>query len=159
MKIFRLPSPPSRYDPEHQSKMVTAIESALTDVSHPDANAHTWAKTQTFKGGITLPSTKLAAGNSFTPAYGSSRFVFPVNAATDTINAPTGMPATGAVWFTVTIQNTTAGAITTTWNAAYHLAAAWVDPAPGKQRTVLFEYDGASGIAYEFSRSPGDVTT
>jgi len=55
------------------------------------------------------------------------------------------------------IKNNTAGAITTTFNAAYKLAGAWVDPGPGKCRCIEFScYDGTNYI--EVSRSAADIT-
>jgi hypothetical protein len=86
-------------------------------------------------------------------------------AAAPTINAllrqptpnPTGLTLTQL--FTVTIRNSSAGAITTAWNAGvFHLAGAWVDPGNGKQRSILFEYDPVTAIAYEISRTAADVT-
>lgn len=102
-----------------------------------------------------------AAGTSFTPSLrdGGNCFKFPAN-GNPTINAPTNAPPAGQTnIFAVTVQNTTVGAITTTWNSAYHLAGAWVEPAAGKQRTIWFFYDQATSIAYEISRSAADVTT
>lgn len=46
---------------------------------------------------------------------------------------------------TFDIKNNTAGAIVTTWNAGYKMAP-WVDPAPGKRRTITFYYDGSNFI-------------
>lgn len=109
-----------------------------------------------------LNRTKIAAaGASFTPNLGEANdFVFPAN-ANPTINAmfTTGFPANQTNIMCITIKNTTGGAITTTWNAFYHLAGAWVDPAAGKQRSIWFRYDQAATLAYEISRSAADVTT
>jgi Pectate lyase superfamily protein/Right handed beta helix region len=57
---------------------------------------------------------------------------------------------------TFDIKNGTGGAITTTWNEAYKLAGAWVDPAAGKSRTVTFYcYDGTNWR--ELGRAAADI--
>lgn len=48
--------------------------------------------------------------------------------------------------------------LASTWSANYHLAGAWVDPAAGKQRAILFESDSNNGILYEIARSAADIT-
>lgn len=81
------------------------------------------------------------------------------NAAT----APTiGAPAQNGVdgqWLTIIIRNASGGAMgATTFNAAYHLAAAWVNPANLTERTIKFRGNGA-GVWYEEWRNATDVTT
>lgn len=95
----------------------------------------------------------LSLGNRFYCAVAAGR----------TVSAPTNPPVNPAGLlltqrFTITIKNTTGGAIVTTFSAAYHLAGAWVDPAAGKQRSITFEYDVTAGVAYEISRTAADVT-
>jgi hypothetical protein len=70
-----------------------------------------------------------------------------------------GNPANGVggQTLTITVFNNSAGAITTTWSANWHLAGAWVDPAAGKERS-LFCYSGDGTIFREISRSAADVT-
>lgn len=59
--------------------------------------------------------------------------------------------------FSVTIINTSGGALgAATWTG-FKLGAAWVQPANGFRRTIEFEVDGA-GIAHEINRSAADVT-
>jgi len=53
------------------------------------------------------------------------------------------------------VFNNTGGAITTTWNAAYTLAGAWVDPASAKRRMITFGYNGTKWI--EFGRTAADL--
>ena len=72
-----------------------------------------------------------STGNAFILFAGGSR----------TIAAPTN-PRQGQE-IVITVWNNTAGAITTTWNATYHMAA-WTDAAAGKQRVIRFMYDGAN---------------
>jgi hypothetical protein len=81
------------------------------------------------------------------------------NAAT----APTiGAPASNGVdgqYLTIIIRNASGGAMgATTFNAAYHLAAAWVNPANLTERSITFRGNGA-GVWYELYRNATDVTT
>ena len=72
------------------------------------------------------------------------------------INLPTGGPGTTGNFISIfQIKNNTAGAITTTFNAFYKLAGAWVDPAAGKSRFLWMVYDGVNML--EISRSAADV--
>lgn len=77
--------------------------------------------------------------------------------AARTFAAPTSAPGYQfqTQEITISIFNNTGGAITTTWNANYLLAGAWVDPAAGKRRLVTFLYNGVNWI--EKTRSAADI--
>lgn len=115
-------------------------------------------------GRLELSNVTSSAGASLTPDFAKGNdFVCTANAS-PTINTPSNLPVNPSGislvhFFNVTIRNVSAGAITTTWNANYHLAGPWTDPAAGKERSVWFRYDAAKGIAYEIGRSAADVTT
>jgi len=100
---------------------------------------------------------------------------FPANAGAAGINATTTtshilMPLTGAVAFTVNapvanagtdgqiifihVVNKSGGALTVTWNAAYHMAA-WGTIANDESRAITFMYDGS--VWHELWRSSVDV--
>jgi hypothetical protein len=70
-----------------------------------------------------------------------------------TINAPLN-PQQGQV-MTLTVRNTSGGALgAATFNAVFKMAA-WVSPATGNSRSVTWKYDGANWV--EVSRTPSDV--
>lgn len=73
--------------------------------------------------------------------------------ASRTIGATANIGTGSIVTFEIT--NGSGGAITTTWNAQYKLAGAWVDPAAGKARTISFVYNGSNCI--ETARSAADI--
>lgn len=104
-----------------------------------------------------------SAGTAFTPDLSlGNDFLFTANAS-PTINAAINPPTnvtglTPAQPYCVTILNATGGAIATSWNAAFHLAGSWTDPAAGKRRSVWFRYDVGSSVSYEISRSAADVS-
>lgn len=86
----------------------------------------------------------------------ATHFIFKT-AGNRTIGAPTN-PAAGQVITFIVFANAT---ITTTWNAAYHLAGAWVDPANTKARTITFAYltnPGVGSAWYELSRAAADIS-
>ena len=87
----------------------------------------------------------LRNGNLLTVLLGASR----------SIGAPSNGVAGQIV--TMSLTNNTGGAITTTWNAAWHLAGAWVDPATTKQRSIGF-YTADGTIFRELWRTAADVT-
>jgi len=59
---------------------------------------------------------------------------------------------------TVHCFNNTAGTASWSWHSIWHLAGAWVNPAAGKTRTIMFEYDGTRAGFYEVARSAADIT-
>jgi hypothetical protein len=81
-----------------------------------------------------------------------------VTASSRTIGAPTN-PTVGQVIHFIIYAN--GGGIVTTWNAAYHMAGAWVDPANAKYRTITFAYISHAGVGdrwIELSRAAADIT-
>lgn len=97
----------------------------------------------------------LAYSASITPnvATGDIFTITATNNSAFTINAPTN-PRQGQM-ITVTIRNTSGGALgTATWNAVFKLAA-WTQPATGFSRSITFYYDGTNWI--ESSRTAADV--
>jgi hypothetical protein len=70
-----------------------------------------------------------------------------------TINAPTN-PVPGQP-LTLTIRNTSGGALgVVTWDPVFKLAA-WTQPATANSRSVSFVYDGTNWV--EYGRTPADV--
>lgn len=109
-----------------------------------------------------------SAGTIVTPTFGAAVTIdntlgdiqrVVANAATaPTIGAPSQNGVDGQ-YLTVIIRNASGGAMgATTWNAAYHLAGAWTNPANGTERTIKFRGNGA-GVWYEEYRNTADVTT
>lgn len=112
-----------------------------------------------------LGNQKPSATASYAPDLSAGNdFVIPASGAALTVGAPTNPPVnpSGLLLtqiFSVTIQRLSGGALTTTWNAAYHLAGAWTDPSGANtQRSIWFRYDIGAAVAYEISRSAADVT-
>lgn len=60
----------------------------------------------------------------------------------------------GSALVTITIRNTSAGAVTLSWPANVHLAGAWVNPGPGANRSITLRRGDAW---YEVSRTAADV--
>jgi hypothetical protein len=60
-----------------------------------------------------------------------------------TVNAPT-FAYTGCQ-MTITVKNTTGGALTVNWNAIYKMST-WTSPATANSRSVTFQYDGTNWI-------------
>lgn len=87
----------------------------------------------------------VSLGNNFT--------ISATNSTAFTINAPTN-PTTGQ-FVTITIRNTSGGALgVATWNAAFKMTA-WTQPANTNSRSIQFKYDGTNWI--EINRSAADV--
>lgn len=103
----------------------------------------------------------LAYSASMTPVadQGSWFVATATNATAFTINAPTiNAVATGnfsGSRITITIKNTSGGALGVATFAAAYKMAAWTQPATGFQRSIDFLYDGTNWI--EVSRTPADV--
>lgn len=71
-----------------------------------------------------------------------------------TVAAPTGL-LTNAL-YVLTMRNTSGGAMgAATYNAIFHLAGAFTNPANGNSRSVLLLYDGS--ILVEVARSVADA--
>lgn len=99
-------------------------------------------RTVTYGASITIDARE---GNVFeTTATNGTAF---------TINAPTN-PADGQA-MTLTIKNTSGGALgAITWNAVFKMAA-WTSPGTGNNRSITFVYDGTNWI--ERYRTASDV--
>lgn len=99
-----------------------------------------------------------------TPTWGANVAIdastaswFDIDASTNVafnINAPTNGVAGQEI--TITIRNTSGGALgAATWNAAYKLAA-WTNPANGTFRTIRFVFNGSASWR-EISRTAADA--
>lgn len=101
-------------------------------------------------------ATNLLLGNRF--------FLNAAGPGVRTMTNPTGLPPTygGNSLFgqliRITIKNSSGGALTVNWGTSWHLAGAWVSPANTFQRSIMFEWDPVTQVAYELSRSAADVT-
>jgi|GEM_PF-6115246 len=96
----------------------------------------------------------LTDGAGVTPNFANGNHFILVAKGNRTINNVTNRLAGQTI--TMSIKNETGGAMTTTWNEAFKLAGAWVDPANGKRRTITFYcYDGSNWE--ELSRSAADI--
>lgn len=80
-------------------------------------------------------------------------------AITVTISSPTAYADYhGGQRVTLHVFNNTTGAVTIAFDAVFHLAGAWVNPASTKTRTITFEYDDTRNAFYEIGRSAADIT-
>jgi hypothetical protein len=94
-----------------------------------------------------------SASMTINASQGNSFIITATNATAFTINAPTNGRAGQII--SVTIRNTSGGALgAATWNAVFKLSA-WVNPATAFSRSIQFRYDGTNWI--ERSRTPADV--
>ena len=111
---------------------------------------------------IGLTNYALAQSRS-TPTYGASVAIdarlgnfFDVtanNGTAFTVSNPTN--ATDGQRLTITVRNTSVGALgTVTWDTLYKMSA-WVSPLTANSRSIEFKYNGAAWI--EISRTPNDV--
>jgi hypothetical protein len=100
------------------------------------------------------PPVTVPYSTSMTPDASSDNFdITATNGTAFTVNAPTG-PRTGHR-ITITIRNSSGGALgAVTWNSVYKLAA-WTQPANGFNRSITFLYSGSAW--YEISRTASDV--
>jgi hypothetical protein len=98
-------------------------------------------------------ATDAAQGSLFTLEATASRALAAPTFSRFKLAGAAAIP-TGAR-ITYKIRNASGGAITTTWDAAFKLAGAWVDAAAGFSRVITFFYDGANWL--EESRIGADV--
>ncbi len=121
--------------------------------------------------GILLTGAATISNGVQSPAF-SSPIAIDAAAGLDVIiNASTGSaftissPTNGSAGtlprandqLTITIKNTSGGALgAVTWGAAYKMAS-WTSPANGSQRSITFIWNFAAGFWYEISRTPADV--
>jgi hypothetical protein len=84
---------------------------------------------------------------------GQAQTITATNATAFTINAPTNLVTDQLL--TLTIRNTSGGALgVATFNAIFKMSA-WTQPATGNSRSITFRYDGTNLI--EIARTPADV--
>lgn len=110
-----------------------------------------------------LVTTRIASANfavtysaamTIDASLGNIATITATNGTAFTINAPTN-PVTGQK-LTVRIRNTSGGALgVATWNAAFKMGAAWVQPATAFSRSIDFDYDGTNWV--ESDRTAADV--
>jgi hypothetical protein len=100
-------------------------------------------------------SAAIAYSASMTPdaSAGQAQTITATNATAFTINAPTNLVTDQLL--TLTIRNTSGGALgVATFNAIFKMSA-WTQPATGNSRSITFRYDGTNLI--EIARTPADV--
>lgn len=102
------------------------------------------------RGNFSLSNGQTANINSATTSYA----VITASGATLTIAAPTN--PVDAMDLDITIHNTSGGAITTTWDAAFKKPA-WTDPATGFNRSARYRYDVNYGFWYLIAQGAADV--
>lgn len=93
------------------------------------------------------------AGTTYIDAGRSDHFLTIFTTSPQAMQAPVNAVVGKAI--SLDIYNGTGGALTTTWNAVFKLAGAWVDPANTKRRTITFYYDGTNWV--ELSRAAADI--
>lgn len=94
---------------------------------------------------------------SMTPdsSLGNEFIITVTNATAMAINAPTNVPGQAGQHLEVTIRNTSGGAMgAITWNAVFKMTA-FVNPATGFSRTIIFRWNGVNWV--EKCRSAVDV--
>jgi hypothetical protein len=109
----------------------------------------------TTTGSIVETEATIAYSASMTPnaAAGNEQIITASSGVAFAINAPTN-PATGQ-YLEITIRNTSGGALgVATWNAVFKMTA-WVQPATGFSRTIVFRYNGTNWV--EKGRTSADV--
>jgi hypothetical protein len=99
--------------------------------------------------GVAIASD-LSAANAF--------LIVPTDGVAFTVSSPTNIPPAGRTWLGVyTVKNTSGGALgVLTFGALFKIGAAWVQPANGLSRSILFRSDGTNLI--EVGRTAADVT-
>lgn len=109
--------------------------------------------------GMALVTLASSGGSLVAPDFSAGTyFSITVNSTGAwTIGQPTNVYGIGAVqqFVIVEVHNASGGAITTTWNAFWHLAGAWTDPANGKSRFGVFLQLNAA--MQEIARSAADT--
>lgn len=103
--------------------------------------------------------TSITYSASMTPDSSQGQFhtIVATNNTAFTINAPTNPPpsSNAAQILTLTVFNTSGGALgAVTWNAVFKMAA-WTSPATGNNRSITFKWNGTNW--QEISRTPSDV--
>lgn len=104
---------------------------------------------------ISLKRTAVTYSGSMTPdaSLGNEFDITATNGTAFTINAPTN--PTDGQRITITIRNTSGGALgAATWNAVFKMVA-WANPANGFSRSIDFRYNGTNWV--ELMRGAADV--
>lgn len=102
---------------------------------------------------VTRVAAAYSASMTLDAASGNIFSITATNNTAFTINAPTN-PGTGQP-LTITIRNTSGGALgVATWNTVFKMAA-WTQPGNGNSRSITFYYDGTNWI--ETSRTASDI--
>lgn len=100
-----------------------------------------------------LATVTYSASMTIDARTGHIQIISANNGTAFTINAPTNPYLGGRM--TITIRNTSGGALgVATWNAIFKMAA-WTQPANGNSRSIDFYYNGANWI--EADRTPADI--
>lgn len=100
-----------------------------------------------------LPAITYSASMTPNAATGNYQTISATNGSAFTINAPANA-ATGQP-LTITLRNTSGGALgTATWDVVFKMAA-WTNPADTFSRSITFLYNGTNWI--ELSRTTADV--
>lgn len=108
---------------------------------------------------LALRDATVAYSASMTPdsSLGQRQIITATSGTAFTINAPSNPPSAAPFGqrMTVTIRNTSGGALgAAIWNAIYRMSA-WANPANGFSRSIDFTFDGSNWI--EVSRTPADI--
>lgn len=100
-----------------------------------------------------LVAVSYSASITFSASDGTFYTITATNGTAFTINAPTS--ALTGIFLTVTIRNTSGGALgVATWNAVFKMSA-WTQPANANSRSITFRFDNTNWV--EMSRTPADV--
>jgi hypothetical protein len=129
------------------------------------SGANSTATNGDFIAGGNIQATGRLTSGILAPAYGVAVAINTNTKDTFDVVATDGVPfaimnpvnAISGQRITIRIKNTSGGALgAVTWQSAYKLAGAWVNPADGHSRSITFLYD-STGAAAEMYRSAADV--
>lgn len=156
--------------------IVTTSNSLYTDVGRNTFPYEAWngneGRVASLAGQATVfqpknfaTKTVSAAGTYYPAIQDAARWKWTINTSANfTIGYPTNSgsqrigPLAGGFELTFWIFNNTAGALgTITWEAPYKLAGPFVNPGPGKKRSISFVYDSGTAEWLEVSRSLEDA--
>lgn len=139
----------------------TADATIFTPGGDPVAEVLTGTVNMQFAGMVKSLSRIIAASETVTYSanmspncsFGNRSIITATNGTAFTIAAPTN-PLTDQQ-LTITIRNTSGGALgTATWNAVFKMAT-WTQPATGFSRSITFAYNGTNWV--ELTRTTADV--
>lgn len=92
-----------------------------------------------------INSTPANAGTSTPDASAGGNFLITADVAVASFTVAAPLHAANGEKITIVIRNASGGALTTTWNAIFKMAA-WEDPANGFQAGITFMYDGTNWV-------------